>query len=119
MADALKDGLEKLRSLNRSQRSRTVTYLRGTVSATVLATTGQSDHEAKDRQGFAIKEQMTDFIISAVDLELFGEPKSGDTITFDGSIYKVLAPKGPTSEPQFRYTSAYREAYRIHTKETG
>ena len=119
MSDLLKSGLEKLRSIDRSNRSQSVTYSRGGTSETVLATFGQSEFEAKDRQGFVVTHQMDDFIISVADLSTFGDPVLGDIIVHSGVTYKVLAPRFPNDEPPFRYTDSYRIAFRIHTKVTG
>lgn len=117
MADLLQTGSAWLRSQRRDHLSHAVTYSRGAVTASVLATVGQTMHETVDSYGIMHEEATRDYLIDVDDLAAFGEPRRGDRITeeLNGNheVFEVLA---PGSEPHFRYSDPDREVFRIHTK---
>lgn len=124
MSDLLKDGMTKLRSLNKENRARTITYARSGISAvTLTATIGRSMFDARDKNGFVFRDRMIDFIVSVADMTAFGEPQLGDIITDTANsstrTFKVMSPKPPTNESFFQELDGFGIGYRIHTKEVG
>lgn len=118
MVDLLATGADRLRTINRTHRARTVTYTRAVTSATVTATPGRTEFEVRDRYGFATRENWRDFIINAAALTAFGTPVRGDTITDTvNGEERVFAVAAPAGEQPYRDTDAYGTAYRIHVKQ--
>ena len=120
MTDLLEKGSTWLEDQRTRHLTRLVTYQRGTNSVGVKATIGRTLFEQADDFGVIQKTESRDFLVLTVDLVLNGErvlPKPGDRVReMQGDqvfIYEVMA---PGTEPPFRYSDAYRQTVRIHTK---
>jgi len=115
--DLLQTGADRLRSLNRTHRARSVSYVRAGVSATVTATAGRSEYELRDRQGVAVTVAIRDYLVTAADLDAafaaFGRPAIGDKIVDGDRTYAVT--NAPNGDPCFRETDADAAGFRIHT----
>lgn len=103
--------------------TRIVTYHRGEDSVEWPATLGRTTFEQVDEYGVVYRTESRDFIGQTAGLVLGGTqtlPHVGDTIRETvGSevfVYEVMA---PGQEPHYRYSDAYRQALRIHTKYVG
>jgi len=118
--DVLATGSAWLNATLRANASHTVTYKRGSASASVSATTGSTPFEATNDDGIVTHFESRDFLIDVADLEDFGEPERGDQVldTLNGNveIFEVVAPDG---EEHLRYSDPERTVYRIHTKHIG
>ena len=79
---------------------------------TVDAVSGKTDIEVGDGEGFKVQSFVWDFLIGVNTLGFL--PDVGDTIIVDGQIYEVMNLAG---QGCWRYTSATRQVYRIHTRE--
>ncbi len=113
MADLLAQGAAWLEQQRTKHLATTVTYVRGAVSAEVLATLGRTKYQTDD--GTAVRVEFTDrdFLILAADLVLDGqptEPGRGDLIREGTREFEVL---------DWRYSDPYRQTLRITTKHTG
>lgn len=110
---------------HRAQRttwcSTLVTYERpGVGSCELLAERGRSLFELERDDGFAEQTKTFDWQIAPADLLVTAEPtrpEVGDliheTTATDTLTYQALSLSG---EPPWRWTSAYRERIRLHTK---
>lgn len=94
-----------------------VTYSRGTLSATVIATIGETIFESDTEFG-VLRIESRDYLItkSRLDDAGFGEPQRGDRITETQGdevvTYEVL--DRPGAMP-FRYCDSGRARVRVHT----
>jgi hypothetical protein len=120
VTDMLQTGSDWLSGVLKTHAAQSVSYRRGSSSVTLSATLGRSLFQAATDSGMITETQADDFIIEAADLvldEAAVEPKEGDEITRTSGgktlVYRVL-PFG--TEPAWRFTDSYRNAYRIHTK---
>lgn len=123
MTDLLERGAAWLDQQRSRHLTRTVTYLRGTDSAELPATIGQTTFEQADEYGVIHRTQSRDYLISAADLVLVGtveQPKAGDrireTVGAQVFLYEVMAPGG---EPPWRYSDPHRNTLRVRTKFVG
>jgi hypothetical protein len=123
MADLLATANEWLASQQRAHASREVSYQRGALSATLLATIGRTVFELQDAKGFIQKTESRDYLITTSDLVLAGQtvlPERGDkiveTVGNQTFTYEVLA---PGREPVWRFSDPFRTQLRIHTKHVG
>ena len=78
------------------------------------AVIGSTVYEAADGGGVVVRTETRDFIVPAAQLQI--EPSRGDSIVWRGTVYEVLAPDG---SPCWRWSDAYHNMKRIHTKEVG
>ena len=78
------------------------------------AVVGRTVFRAEDEYGMTVRTESRDFIVTAGQMP--EEPLKGDSVVWEGTVYEVLAPDG---EPVWRWSDAYRNARRIHTKEAG
>lgn len=94
-----------------------VTYTRGTTSATVAALVGRTVFASQLDGGPRIEFGDRDYLIEAADLTTFGEPQIGDRITeVVGSTTRVWEIKTPgTGEPAWRWSDPQHTRYRVHT----
>lgn len=121
MADQFLIASRWLARQRRSNATRRVYYLRGASSVQLSATLGASDFQREDANGFPIQFKSVDFLFDAADLILDGAPATpqrGDQI-IDGTltagvVYELMDNGGG---PPWRYADAYREVYRVHTKQ--
>lgn len=120
MTDLLEKGSTWLEDQRTRHLTRLVAYHRGADSVEIKATIGRTVFEQADDFGVIQKTESRDFLVLAADLVLNGErvlPKAGDRVReVQGDqvlIYEVMA---PGTEPPFRYSDAYRQTLRIHTK---
>lgn len=120
MTDLLEKGSTWLEDQRTRHLTRLVTYQRGANSVEIKATVGRTVFEQADDFGVIQKTESRDFLALAADLVLNGErvlPKAGDHAReVQGDqvfVYEVMA---PGTEPPFRYSDAYRQTLRIHTK---
>lgn len=116
MADMLASGAAWLTDRLRASAARTVSYVRGANTATLLATIGSSTFESQDQSGVIEQFESRDFIIRTDELP-YGEPQRGDRIYEElggvANIYEVATPRGV---PLFRYADAFQTCVRVHTK---
>lgn len=94
--------------------SRTVTYLRGSTSSSLVATIARSTFEAANQSGVVETWESRDFLIAAGTLP-YAEPARGDRIVDGGTTYEVVTPRGV---PLWHWADAFRTAIRIHTVAT-
>lgn len=120
MTDLLEKGSTWLEDQRTRHLTRLVTYQRSANSVQIKATVGRTVFEQADDFGVIQKTESRDFLVLAMDLVLNGErmlPKAGDRIREvqgdQAFVYEVMA---PGTEPPFRYSDAYRQTLRIHTK---
>lgn len=115
----LADGAAWLDDQRRTHLTTLVTYRRGATELVVPATIGMTTFEQQDSDGIVTRFQSRDFIITAADIADLGEPVVGDEIdeVHSGTQYtnEVMAVAGG---PAWRWADAYREAIRVHTKQT-
>jgi hypothetical protein len=119
MVDILKNGMSWLESQREKNLSSPVIYRRGEDSAEVPATIGKTLFRIEDEYGRVVRYESRDFLITASKLVINGtlvSPERGDEIIDDGFVYEVMA---PANEPEWRYSDAFRNTLRIHTKQTG
>jgi len=121
--DLLEKGSAWLEGQRHKHCTRPVTYVRGLESATLQATVGRTLFEQVNGFGITEKYETRDFLVLAADLILGGTPAlpmRGDKISEQQGTqiftYEVMA---PGSEPEWRYSDAYRQTLRIHTKQVG
>jgi len=115
VADMLADGAAWLAGQLKTSAGRSVTYVRGSQSATVTATVGNSAFESQMESGVIERFESRHFVIVADDLP-FGEPRRGDRIrdTQAGTVveYELVTPRGV---PLWQYADAFRASVKIHT----
>ena len=120
MPDLLEQSQEWLTSMNRTHRSRQVTYARGAQEKQVPALVGKTVFKVDKGYGLFERVEARDYLVEVTDLSEFGEPERGDVVkdTLNGNVelFEVMAPGG---EPHFRYSDPYRKVFRIHTKHRG
>jgi hypothetical protein len=117
--DQLRTGAAWLAGQLRASASSRVIYRRGTASATVLATAGQSMFESTDSNGVLEQWQSRDFIFSAGDFP-YAEPLRGDKILeMIGGVANVFEVSSPRGVPLYRYGDAFRSTIRVHATRVG
>lgn len=103
--------------------TRLIGYERGSDATVLPATVGRTVFRTDDGYGAQVRTEARDYLILAADLVLPGAgltlPQRGDRIretigTGAAVIYEVMA---PGDEPAWRYSDAYRQTLRIHTKQ--
>ena len=101
--------------------TQTVVYQRSSTSASVPATIGTTVFQVDDGAGALLRIESRDYLIGAADLVAGGfaiPPKRGDRIRETSGtqviVYEVVA---PGDEPCWRWSDAYRQTLRIHTKQ--
>ena len=111
----IKSAIEHMRTIQMQRLSADVVYktLGGEVR-TIRAVVGRTVFRSTDERGIWTRIETRDFIVPKS--ELPSEPQVGDEVEFLGSTYEVLAPSG---EPCWRWSDAFKTAYRIHAKHTG
>lgn len=120
MANMLKAGEDVIASVMQTHVSDSMTYTRGAYTATIDATTGQTEFVSESESGYAIRFESRDFIFPVADLVLDSSatlPQRGDTITqtINGTAktFKVFAPSG---EQVYRFTGPNQVQIRVHTE---
>lgn len=119
------DLLQKSSAWLEDQRTKfltqSVVYQRGTDTVELPATIGTTVFQIDDGAGALLRIESRDYLIRAVDLVLGGNailPKRGDRIRETSGtqvfVYEVVA---PGDEPCWRWSDAYRQTLRIHTKQ--
>jgi hypothetical protein len=119
MTDLLRKSMHWLESQREEHLASLVVYKRGFASAEVPATIGKTVFRIEDEYGRVVRYESRDFLITASKLVINGtlvSPERGDEIIDDGFIYEVMA---PANEPEWRYSDAFRNTLRIHSKLTG
>ena len=121
MADLLQKASAWLEDQRTKFLTQSVVYQRGTDTVQVSATVGQTVFQIDDGAGALLRVESRDYLIRAVDLVLGGNailPKRGDRIRETSGtqvfVYEVV---GPGDEPCWRWSDAYRQTLRIHTKQ--
>jgi len=122
MANLLQTGSTWLNQQREAHMSTTVTYCRGLATATMTATQAATETNVVDDSGVEVRGQVDDWIISVAEMILHDSPaypQEGDEIReTNGNLEFVFAvTKGPDGK-EWRYTDAYRQTMRIHTKRT-
>ena len=120
MADVLETASDWLTTMNRAHRPRTVTYVRGESTASVVAVVGRTMHRVPRDFGLYEEVETRDYLIQVDNLAAFGEPAPGDRIkdTLNAAV-EIFEVMSPGDEPVFRYSDAYRKLFRVHTKHVG
>ena len=120
MPDLLKTGSDWLAGRLKSHVSQSITYRRGILSRSLLATIGSTAFELTDHEQRLTRVESRDYLVTAADLLLGGKvelPKRGDLIeeTINGVVhlYQVLAPGG---EDVYSFSDRYNTTLRVHTK---
>jgi len=120
MADILETASDWLTTMNHAHRARTVTYVRGETTASVVAVVGRTMHRVPRDFGLFEEVETRDYLIQVDDLTAFGEPAAGDRIKDTlNAVVEIFEVMSPGDEPVFRYSDAYRKLFRIHTKHVG
>ena len=121
MSDMLAAGAAFLSERATDTFATQVTYWRGSVSVTALATFGQFVFRTTDHQGrVKVERSDRDFILQSATLAAGGiplPPRRGDRITWDGpngaEDFEVMA---PGNEPPYHYSDPFLNLVRVHTK---
>lgn len=113
MADMLQQGSQWLEQMRTAHCSSTVEYRRATVAKSVHATCGRTAVELADESGLTVRAHIWDFLVLAEELGF--DPEPGDVIAAGGRRYEVMN----LGEGCWRWSDAYRQTYRIHTKDIG
>ena len=121
MADLLQRASAWLEDQRTKYLTQSVVYQRGADTTPVPATVGETVFQIDDGAGAVLRIESRDYLIRAVDLVLGGNailPKRGDRIRETSGtqviVYEVV---GPGDEPCWRWSDAYRQTLRIHTKQ--
>lgn len=121
MADLLQRASAWLEDQRTKHMTQSVVYRRGTDTVAVLATIGTTVFQIDDGAGGVLRIESRDYLISAADLILSGGPvlpQRGDRIeeSVDSEVfvYEVIR---PGDEPCWRWSDAYRQTVRVHTKQ--
>ena len=121
--DILEEGVRWLEFQRVQFMTRRIVYQRATASVEVNATVGKTIFQVDNGLGVRERFEARDYLVAAATLILGGNPslpKRGDHIRETQGptvfIYEVLA---PGKEPEWRYSDAYRQTLRIHTKLVG
>lgn len=98
-----------------------ITYRRGATGVALTAIVGQTPVELDEGHGTIVRSQVRDYLISATDLVVGGEPiqpARGDRIEENRGgktyVYEVM-PLG--SEGPWRWSGPGRDTYRVHTRQ--
>ena len=124
MSDRLETGVAHLASRLKSHASRQVTYRRGALAVTVLATLDSQLLRTTDRLGNTKVERTDrDFLITAADLVLGSQvvkPQRGDQVdvTF-GNVTERFEVVAVGTDPHWRYEDNHQQVLRVHTKSIG
>jgi hypothetical protein len=113
MADLLGTSVDWLLDTLASHVSRTVIYRRGSSSASISVTVGQSEWESMQSDGSTIRFVTRDYLYSQASIEYFGLPQRGDEIVDSDGVFQVL-PSGTLQAT--RYIDPRQKGLRIHTK---
>jgi hypothetical protein len=119
MSGLLNNAAKWLESQRKKHLTSPVTYQRNRASVELPATIGKTIFRIEDQYGRVVHYESRDYLISTEDLVLNGTivlPERGDEIIDEGFVYEVMA---PANEPEWRYSDAFRNTLRIHTKMTG
>lgn len=110
-----------LQAERHAHMTRAVSFVRGVLSVSVLATVGRTVFDVEREFGVVESVESRDFLVLATTLVLGGNlvtPQPGDRIleTMGASVftYEVSHPIG--SETPWRFSDQNRETIRIHTK---
>ena len=124
MVDLLQKASAWLEAQRTKHMTQLVVYQRGPDTAQVPATIGTTVFQVDDGAGALIRVESRDYLILAVDLVLGGQavlPKRGDRIRETSGavviVYEVMSPGDSGGEPCWRWSDAYRQTLRIHTKQ--
>lgn len=123
MNDFLQRGLDWLNTTLKANCPLSATYTRGSDSIPLTIRIGRTVFVSNRQGGTRIEFGEIDFLITATDLVVAGiatTPAEGDRITAtirgNGYTFELMAPGG---EPAWRYSDAYRTAFRVHCKQVG
>jgi hypothetical protein len=114
MTNMLNNGIDWLEQMMLNSCSDPIEYRRSEESRTVAAVFGKTEFEVEEAGGISVGSFVWDFLIDAATLTLV--PEVGDLIVAGGRQYEVMNLSG---QGCWRWTSANRRTYRIHTKEIG
>ena len=111
----VKSAIEHMRAIQMRSLAAEVGYTPlGGETRTIRAVVGRTVFRSTDERGIWTRIETRDFIVPKS--ELAEPPQVGDEFEFLGQTYEVLAPAG---EPCWRWSDAFKTAYRIHAKHTG
>ena len=123
MGNLMKQGAAWLEQQRHKHCTSSIKYVRGLDSVTVNASIGRTVFKVDDGFGRIERTQSRDYLILATELILNALPvlpERGDHIEENTGvvtyIYEVMA---PGKEPEWRWSDAYRNTLRIHTKLVG
>ena len=127
MADLLQKASAWLEDQRTKFLTQSVVYQRGSDTVELPATIGTTVFQIDDGAGALLRIESRDYLLRAVDLILGGNailPKRGDRIretsgTRGGQVivYEVVGHGGGGDEPCWRWSDAYRQTLRVHTKQ--
>ena len=109
------NGIAWLKSQVFANEGASVTYERGSTSATVTAVRGRTEIETDTGLGALIRADSPDYLIQASDLTAFAPPVAGDRITDSGRVF--VATSQYQASPWQWADWPNRTVYRIHTKQ--
>jgi hypothetical protein len=102
----LADGAQTLADNMDAYASSTITYKRGSNTATLLATIGSPEVEVDTEEQLGLASKAIVFIVTVANLPSFvgGDPQVNDQIIYNGTTYKTFPFEGPfvweKSDPQ-------------------
>lgn len=118
MSDLMARGAAYLAEKMAESATHSVTYSRGSVSASILAGVGRTAFRVQEDDVW-LRIESRDFLIDPNDIATLELPEEGDEITeiIGGAsvVYEVMAPGG---EPCWRWSGPTRDRMRIHTRRT-
>lgn len=115
--DFLKEGVDFLADVMKTQVSRTITYKRLALSVSIEATVGRHPFAIKTSSGQMIEQVGRDYLFKSADLLLpaLTKPERGDRIVDGSDEYEVMNPT--PEEPEWRYNDSREVQIRVHTKQ--
>ena len=116
--DFLKEGVDFLADVMKTQVSRTVTYKRLALSVSIEATVGRHPFTITTPSGQMIEQVGRDYLFKSADLLLLPaltKPERGDIIEDGSDEYEVMNPT--PGEPEWRYNDSREVQIRVHTKQ--
>lgn len=120
MADLLRSSAVWLAGKQKTFTSQSIVYLRGSVSISLLAVKGRTEHRIDNGAGVFTTVTTEDFIVEFDDFSAIGsgnEPLPRDQIIWQSQVYDVVPPD--ISIPCWQWSDQYRLRLRIHTKHIG
>lgn len=116
--DLLANAENWLAGVHKASVSQTVTYQRGAEIISIKATAGQSESNSMGTGGMPVSFVGQVWLIEATDIVFGGNvvrPALGDTITHNGTVYRVAAES--SGDRPWRVSGANGTVIRVFTKQ--